>query len=120
MGFFGMNHKGLSFANGLLSDAMNAGLDPEMEDQAYVQVRCFQVAAELPFGVFRKALGRFDLDDDSSVDEHVNAMVADVLLFKPDGYPHFTGNGVTGPHKHLLERASVNGFEKAVMQRVVD
>ncbi len=49
----------------------------EVEEQADVEPRRAKVVVQLPLGVAMEAFGRFDLDNQSVVDDHVNSLAGD-------------------------------------------
>lgn len=51
----------------------------KMKEDAKVEAKGGDVTAELPAGAFGEAFGRFQLDDDTPFDEHVDTMKTDLL-----------------------------------------
>jgi hypothetical protein len=92
----------------------------EVEKNAKLKAERRDIAAELTPSAFGKALGRLQFDDDSSLDEHVDAVKADLFTTEHHDNRVLPINSKPSISQRDPECSRINRLHEAVPQLVVD
>jgi hypothetical protein len=91
-----------------------------MEEHASRQVRCSQIVEQLASRVLLQFVRGLYLEHDTVVDDHIEALLAELLALVHHGDPDLASNLVPSRQQLALESLEVKMLEEAVSERVVN
>src|SRR5688572_25360716 len=93
-------------------EAMEARARAEVEEKPDLIPRDAQIAEQLPSRALVQLARGFDLDDQRVIDQHVEALPANVFGLVMNADQDFPGHTVTPSHQLALERVRVNRLQE--------
>ena len=100
--------------------AVKGGDGAEMKKDTHLQICCVQVIVHLAPGGFMEIQRGFRLDDDLSINDHIQPLNGQLLSLVHHPHAHFAGNIVSTGDELTLQRHYVDVLEESESESVVN